>query len=194
VEFEAAVRKRRMIRNFAPEEIPDEIINRILELAQHGPSAGFSQGVAYLVIRDPKTKKELGGEEAVLPNGFHNFISYAPVLIMVCVSEEIYHRRYREPDKLQDGSEIEWPTPYWFFDAGASSMIILLAAVSMGYAGAFAGLPREDISKARKLLGIPEEFHPVGLISIGKPAPDRKSPSLERGRRKFEQVVHYEHW
>ncbi|MGI0092246.1 MAG: hypothetical protein ACREBS_11115 [Nitrososphaerales archaeon] len=54
-------------------------------------------------------------------NGLHNFVSYAPVLIVVCVSEEIYHARYREPDKIrEDGTEIVWPTPYWFFDAGAS--------------------------------------------------------------------------
>jgi nitroreductase len=183
-----------MVRNFAPDNVPDVIVNRILELAQHGPSAGYSQGVAYVVIRDPKTKKAIGGEEAFLPNGFHNFVSYAPVLIVVCVSEQLYHKRYTETDKLQDGKEIEWPTPYWFFDAGASSMIILLAAVAMNYAAAFVGLERADIIKVRKLLGIPEEFHPVGVISLGKPAPDKKSPSLKRGRKKFEQVVHFEQW
>jgi nitroreductase len=190
------VLKRRMVRNFRDdEEVPDSVVRKILELAQHSPSAGYSQGLAYVVVKDPEAKKKIGGEERVLENGFHNFVSYTPVLIVVCVSEEIYHRRYREPDKLDEkGNEIEWPTPYWFFDAGAASMIILLAAVDLGYSAAFSGIPRADFPKLRELLGIPEEFHPVGIISIGRAAPDKKSPSLKRGRRRWEDVVHYEHW
>ena len=125
--------------------------------------------------------------------GFRRFFSGAPVVVVVCVSEQIYHRRYQEQDKLQDdGTEINWPTPYWFFDAGASSMIILLGAVDAGYPAAFAGV--FDIDGVRKLLNIPGEFHPVGTISIGKPLPDKKSGSLKRGRRPWNEVVHLEKW
>ena len=114
---------------------------------------------------------------------------------MVCVSESIYHRRYQEADKLRpDGTEIEWPTPYWFFDAGAASMIVLHAAVDLGYAAVFVGVFGPDIPELKTMLGIPEEFHPVGMISIGKPAPDVKSSSLKRGRRPYGDVVHLERW
>ena len=52
-----------------------------------------------------------------------------------CVSAEIYHRRYREADKVaEDGSEIEWPVPYWFVDVGATMMVVMLAAVDAGLA------------------------------------------------------------
>ncbi len=148
------------------------------------------------MVRDSGTRKQLGqlqGEDDYASGGFHRFISEAPVVIVICVSEQIYHRRYQEQDKLQkDGREIEWPTPYWFFDAGASSMIILLAAVDAGYAGAFAGV--FDIDGVRKLLNIPSEFHPVRTISIGKPLPDKKSGSLKRGRRPWSTVVHVDRW
>jgi len=71
-------------------------------------------------------------------------------------------------------------------------MIILLAAIDMGYAAGFAGV--SDIQGMRDLLKIPADFHPVGTISLGKPLPDKKSGSLERGRRPQREVVHSEHW
>ncbi len=59
------------------------------------------------------------------------------------MSEEIYHSRYREPDKIQDdGTEIEWPVPYWWVDVGATAMLILLAAVNEGLAAGFLGTHR----------------------------------------------------
>ena len=196
MDFQKTVLKRRMVRHFAKDTVPDRVVNRILELAQHYPSAGFSQGVAYVVVKDPEVRKKIGHvqeEEGYVSMGFHPFISEAPVVIVVTVSEQHYHRRYQESDKLQQGgTEIPWPTPYWFFDAGAASMIILLAAVDMGYAAGFAGV--SNIQGMRDLLGIPAEFHPVGTISIGKPLPDKKSGSLKRGRRPQREVVHAEHW
>jgi nitroreductase len=196
MEFQKTVLKRRMVRHFANDTVPDRVVNRILELAQHYPSAGFSQGVAYVVVKDPAVRKKIGliqEEPEYVKGGFHPFISEAPVVIVVTVSEQHYHRRYQESDKLQpSGTEIAWPTPYWFFDAGAASMIILLAAIDMGYSAGFAGV--SNIEGMRDLLGIPAEFHPVGTISIGKPLPDKKSGSLKRGRRPHREVVHAEHW
>jgi nitroreductase len=69
-------------------------------------------------------------------------------------------------------------------------MIILLAAVDRGLAAAFAGT--FDPAAVRKILGIPEDQHPVGTISIGHPLPDKRSPSLKRGRKPVAQQVFYE--
>ena len=196
MEFQKAVRKRRMVRHFAGDSVPMETINQILELAQHAPSAGFSQGSAYVVVTDPELKKEvakLQGEEDYSTSGFHRWISEAPVAIVACVSEKLYHDRYNEPDKLnEEGKEIEWPTPYWFFDVGAGCMIVLLGAVDAGLAAAFTGV--FDVPRMKKLLGIPPHFHPVGVISMGRGAEDVKSPSLKRGRRQWSDVVHYDRW
>ena len=197
MEFRDAVLKRRMVRNFQKRSVPKEAIDRILALAQHAPSAGFSQGCAYVVVTDGELRKRIGviqGEEDFYgKRRFHKFVSEAPVLIVCCVSERLYHERYREPDKLrEDGTEIEWPIPFWHFDIGAASMIILLGAVSEGLAAAFTGVFRTE--ELRKLLGIPEHFQPVGVISLGYRAKDTRSPSLKRGRRSAGDVVHYEHW
>jgi nitroreductase len=44
MEFQDVVLKRRMVRNFAPDPVDPAIIDRIVNLALHAPSAGFSQG------------------------------------------------------------------------------------------------------------------------------------------------------
>jgi nitroreductase len=196
MDFEQAVLKRRMVRNFQRKTVSPTAIERILTFAQHAPSAGFSQGWAYVVVTGEEMRKKIGqvqGEEDFYSSRFHKFISGAPVLIIACASEQLYHERYREPDKLnEDGTEIEWPVPYWYFDIGAACMLIFLGAVNEGLSSAFTGVFRTD--EMRKLLGIPEHFYPVGVISIGYRAKDVKSPSLKRGRRPVEDVVHYEIW
>ena len=196
MEFDNVVLKRRMVRNFQRKVVPIERVEKILTLAQHAPSAGFSQGWAYVVVTDAQAKRKIGeiqGEQDFYSDRFHKFVSEAPMLIVACVSEQIYHERYQEPDKLnEDGTEIEWPVPYWHFDIGGACMLIFLSAVNEGLAAAFTGVFRVD--DMRKFLGIPGHFQPVGVISIGYPAEDVKSPSIKRGRKPFQQVVHYERW
>jgi len=186
-----------MVRNFQTKSVPKELVDGILDLAQHAPSAGFSQGWAYVVVTDADTRRQVGAlqgeQDFYATKRFHKFVSGAPVQIIACTSEQLYHERYREPDKLkEDGTEIEWPTPYWHFDIGCGSMLILLAAIDRGLAAAFTGVFR--VEEMRRLLAIPDHFHPVGVISLGYPAKDLKSPSLKRGRRSASEVVHYEHW
>ncbi len=185
MEFAEVVQRRKMIRRFTARPVPKESIERIIAQAQHYPSAGYSQGVAFVVATDPDTR-----------NVLRDLRAYdAPVMIVPCVSEQIYHDRYREPDKTRpDGTEIEWPIPYWHFDVGCSSMLMLLAAVNEGLAAALAGAFRPEA--LRKALGIPSHFTPVGIISIGYPDTERDipSPSLKRGRRPVGDVVHYQRW
>ena len=196
MEFTDVVRQRRMVRNFADEAVPQEVVERILDLARRGPSAGFTQGQQFVVVTEPELQSQIAAlchEESYVARGFDPFISKAPVLIIPCTSEAAYHRRYQEPDKLRnDGNEIEWPVPYWFMDVGCAVMILLLAVVNEGLAAAFAGA--HDLNALRDLLGIPPDVTPVGVIPIGYPAEDKRSPSLKRGRREWDEVVHYERW
>ncbi len=57
MEFQETVLKRRMVRNFADRPVAPEIIDRILDLTRHAPSAGFTQGQSFIVVTDPQTKK-----------------------------------------------------------------------------------------------------------------------------------------
>lgn len=196
MEFETLVRRRRMVRNFTDEPVDPAAIARILDLARHAPSAGFTQGQAFVLVTDAATRKavaDLCGEASYVAGGFDPWISRAPALIVPCTSEAAYHRRYQERDKLQaDGTEIVWPVPYWHMDIGCAVMVLLLAVVDEGLAAGFAGA--WDLDALRALLGIPAEVTPVGVIPVGHPAPDKPSPSLRRGRKAEAEYAHYGRW
>ena len=196
MDFSDILRKRRMVRNFTDEDVSEDVIHRILTVSQRGPSAGFTQGQDFIVVRDTDTKAKIAdlcSEKSYVERGFDPFISKAPVLIIPCTNEDAYHKRYQQPDKVnQDGSEIHWPVPYWFMDAGHAVMLLLLAVVDEGLAAGFAGA--HDLDALRELLDIPANVTPVGVIPIGHPAEDKRSPSLKRGRRNEDDYIHYGSW
>ena len=201
MEFAEVVRKRRMVRNFAPESVPMEQIERLLDLARRAPSAGYTQGQRFVVVTRPELRAKVAeacGEAWYVEHGHHPFVSGAPVNVVLCTSEEAYRARYREPDKRaeqdEEGGEEEdvWPIPWWHVDAGMAAMVLLLGAVDAGLAAGLVGVQDEEGLKA--LLGIPADVTPVAVIPIGHPAPDVPSPSLKRGRRPVAEVVHWEGW
>ena len=185
-----------MVRNYLAEAVDDEALERIIAAARKAPSAGFSQGQSMLVVRSESTRRaiaQLAGEDEYVADGFDPWISAAPVHVVVCISEQAYHDRYREPDKLDSESrEIEWPIPYWWVDSGATMMLLLLAAVDEGLAAGFLGV--HSVPGLRELLSIPEAVTPIGVVTIGHPAPDRRSGSLQRGWKSAAAVVHREKW
>lgn len=196
MDFARVLEKRRMVRNYRPDPVPPESIKRIVDAARKAPSAGFSQGVSFVVVSSEATRRqiaELAQESSYVAEGFDPWISRAPVHLVVAVSERAYHERYQEADKVRgDGSEIEWPIPFWWVDAGAALMLVLLASVEEGLAAGFLGI--HSVPGLRALLQIPDDTTPVGIVTIGYPLPDRRSRSLGRGRKPTEQVVHYERW
>lgn len=196
MDFYDLIKKRRMVRSFTADPVDPAAIDRILDAARRGPSAGFTQGQDFIVVTDPTMRARLAAyctEQEYVAAGFDPFISTAPVLIVPCTNESAYHRRYQEADKVDaDGDEIDWPVPYWFMDAGHAVMLILLAVVHEGLAAGFAGF--HDIHAAREALDIPPDVTPVGVIPIGHPAPDKRSGSLKRGRRPTSDYVHRNRW
>jgi nitroreductase len=197
MEFKEVIRRRRTVRNYDPAKpVSHESLERIVEAAQRAPSAGFSQGQRLVVVTHESTRRaiaEICDEPEYVSAGFDPWVSRAPALIVPCVSEEVYHRRYREADKLQeDGTEIDWPVPYWWIDVGTTWMLIMLAAVDEGLAAGFLGTHRLEDLKA--LLGVPSEFTPIGVVTIGHPLPDRKSGSLARGWVPSADFARWENW
>ena len=197
MEFRDVVRKRRMVRNYDPgQPVPRESLKRIAAAAQRAPSAGFSQGQRLVIVTDPDRRQhiaEICDEPEYVASGFDPWVSRAPALFVPCVSEAIYHARYQEPDKLHDdGTETDWPVPYWYVDVGATVMLILLAAIDEGLAAGFLGTHRT--ADLQHVLGLPADMIPVGVITVGHPLPDRRSGSLKRGSVKADDFVHWERW
>jgi nitroreductase len=198
MEFDDVVLRRRMVRNYTEEAVPRATVDRMLENALHAPSAGFTQGWAFLVLdtRDDVSRFWLastppGGGKDNWSAGMRR----APVIVVPLSSKLAYLDRYAEPDKgWTDRDEGRWPAPYWDIDAGMASLLILLSAVDEGLGACFLGIPPMQIDEFRREFQVPDDHSPIGAITVGYPAPDRRSPSLKRGRRQLTDVVHRGSW
>lgn len=196
MQFTEALARRRMVRNYIDEPVDQDSLDRIAAAALRAPSAGNSQAIGVVVVTDQQTRSriaEIADEPNYVDAGFDPWISRAPAHIVIAVSEKVYRDRYSEPDKLDDdGSEMVWPVPYWWVDAGASMMAVLLAAVDEGLAAGFLGV--HSVPDLSDLLGIPDHFHPIGVTTIGHAAPDRRSGSLNRPKKGPADVVFHDRW
>lgn len=190
-----AIARRRMVRSYTDEPVDPAALRRVLDTARRNPSAGFSQGQRFVVVTGADTRRaiaELGGEAGYVAQGFPAWMSQAPVHVVPCADERAYHQRYNEPDKLGPDGEIDWPVPYWHVDTGAALMLLLLAVVDEGLAAGFFGVHRLD--GLRELLDIPDGVHPLGVVTIGHPAPEQRAGSSRRGWRDLDEVVAEERW
>ncbi len=188
--------RRRMVRNYTDDPVEEDKLLRISAAALRAPSAGNSQAVGVVIVTDGDKRLEiakLAHEPEYVAQGFDRWISSAPAHIVISVSEKVYRDRYSEPDKLSpDGSQISWPVPYWWVDAGASLMAVLLAAVDEGLAAGFLGI--HSVGELSALLDIPGHYQPIGVVTVGHPAPDRRSRSLDRPTKTRDDVVFFESW
>jgi nitroreductase len=198
MEFEDVVRRRRMVRNFDPARpVPRETVERLLNLAVRAPSAGFSQGWAFLVLSEPDAVARFWAAttDGGTPDRWLAGMTRAPVIVVPLANRDAYLDRYAEPDKgWTDRAESRWPVPYWYIDTGFASLLMLLGAVDEGLGACFFGIPPDRTATFRAAYGVPEEYTPIGALAIGHPAPDHRSPSLRRGRRPVAEVAHWGEW
>jgi nitroreductase len=188
-----------MVRAYHPERpVPDAVLDRLLHTAVRAPSAGFSQGWDFVVCRRPEDVERFWAattEPGAEPDSWLRGLQTAPVLVVCLADPERYLRRYAEPDKGWDEAELDarlahWPVPYWDVDTGMAAMLLLLGAVDEGLGACFFGVPAERHSTVLESLGAPADRRIVGVVSLGHAAPDRRSPSLRRGRRPLDETAH----
>ena len=189
-----------MVRTYDPDRpVPPEIVDKLIRHALRAPSAGFSQGWGFLVLRD-QADRDLywsvtaeGDDPAA--GSWLDRMRTAPLIIVALSNKSAYLDRYAQADKgWTDRDEKRWPVPYWDIDTGFAALLIHLTAVNEELASLFFGVPAERVGAFRDAFGVPEEFTPVGVLTIGYPAADKRSPSLRRGHRPVDEVVHHGRW
>ena len=196
MEFRDLVARRRMVRRYRDEPVHPAVIDRIAATALRGPSAGFSQGVRMVVVTDTEVRAQIAqicSEESYVAAGFPAWLSVAPVHVVLAVREDDYRERYAEPDKATAGGVDAWSAPYWWVDAGAALMLLLLAAVDEGLGAGVLDIAAP--AALRTLLGMPDDVSPVCLVTIGHPADDPGHVgSARRGRKPARTTVHHDRW
>ena len=188
-----------MVRRYADRPVEPQQLDRVLEHALRAPSAGFTQGWAFLRLDSTLDVDRFwrattpAGSDTTWLSGMRT----APALIVPMTSRRAYLERYAEPDKgWTDRSEARWPVPYWYVDAGMAAMLILLTAVDEGLGACFFGIPADRLGAFRAEFGVPDDYEPVGAITLGHRTPAlgvRGSPRRRR-RRPRRDVVHHGHW
>ncbi|WP_134773134.1 nitroreductase family protein [Ornithinimicrobium flavum] len=197
MELREVVGRRRMCGPTTPgARCPPRVVRRALAHALRAPSAGFSQGWDFLVLDDPADRERFwtttaGEVPEEQMDSWLRGVRTAPVLILCLSDPDRYLDRYAEPDKGRtDRSPAHWPIPYWDVDTGMAALLILLTAVDEGLGALFFGVPPTRHAAVRAAFGVPEGRRLVGVVSLGYAVPHRRSRSLRRGRRPFDEVVH----
>jgi len=185
VDFADVLRARRMVRSYRPDPVPEDVVRRIVKVVHRAPSGGFSQGHRLIVVTDPDIRGKVAEliEPIYLEAGMEPWVSVAPVLIVVGVREASYHERYQQPDKVaEDGQEIEWPVPYWWFDSGSLLVMLQMAAANEGLASGFFG-PHAD--GLEEIVGLPADVGLAGIMTLGySDDNDRRVPANLTNRPK----------
>jgi len=201
------IQDRRSIREYTDEPVSEEHIEMILEAARQAPSGENAQPWRFIIVNDPATRKQLGAiagggsgrrftaefvtkkmqerfssleDEAKKRAAFEKltsgqvsaFLADAPVSIVVCGKKDV------------------WDMPY---DTSAAIENMLLMVTALGLGACWVIAPCIDIrdeERVKALLGIPEGFKVVSIISVGYPT----RPHRPRPRIPIKDLVFLEKW
>lgn len=200
MDFDEVIRRRRMCRDYLDRPVPADVLDRLLDRARRAPSAGFSQGVSFLVLNGPDETAPFW--DAVTDPEWRSDPSLpglmgAPVVVVPLCNPSVYVGRYSEADKVAFGMDRKeaWPVPFWTVDAAFATMVLLLGAVDEGMGALFFGRPREPLGRVHEAFGVPADWEAIGFVTLGWPAGDGgPRGSARRGRRPLSEVVHRGAW
>ena len=158
-----------MCREYLDRDVPQEKVNRILDLVSRYPSAGHTEPQELVVVRDRQVKEDLA--RAALEQ---MFMVQAPIVIVVVSDVRRSARRYGER-----GVHF-----FSIIDGAFVAMLVLLTAVDEGLGACFVGSFYDE--EVREVLGLPQHVRPIGIIPIGYCAEGPRKLS----RRFRQQIIH----
>lgn len=151
---------RRSVRRYEKREIPEEVLNKILEAGRQAPSAGNRQPWHFIVLTDYEIKEKLSRGR------WNKFVKDSPVTIVGCAHAVVFRK-------------------WGVVDTTIALQNMVIAAWAMGVGSCWIGDFREN--EVKKLLGIPNAWKVVALITFGYPADQPKS----KGKKPLDEIVSY---
>ena len=162
------LKRRRSIRRYRPDPVPDEMVEQLLEAGRWAPSASNRQPWDFIVVRDEAIRQQVAQHAAFY------FIRWAhaaeaPLLIVLC--GDARNRFYRQ---------------FLHEDIGLAGGQIMLQAKALGLGTCWIGaLDRKAMAGILKL---PDHLEIVGLLTVGFPAENPPPTS----RKPLAEIVHYD--
>jgi nitroreductase len=178
----AVIHRQRACRRFSDAPPDDALVGRVLDAATFAPSAENRQPWEFVVVRDPRSRAQLGdltvraweagGREfsrtrlddklmADVDAGATGGVAGAPVVIVVCADTE---------------RGLPQTVPSSIFPATQN---LLLAATALGLGSALTTLTTSFAAELRTLLDLPEHLVPVAVVPLGWPARALGAPRRE---------------
>ncbi len=167
MELMEAISKRRSIRKYKPDPVPQEDLEYVLEAARLAPSWANTQCWHFIVVTDEKARHVLA--EQSMP-----WCVNSPVVIVACA----------DPEKPGDKGDI----PNYLVDIGITLEHLILAATERGLGTCWIGGLNEP--PVKEVLGVPDNLRVVAMTSLGYPDQDPGA----RPRKRLEEIVSYERY
>ena len=163
------IKRRRSTRRYKDDEIPEEVLLRVMEAARLAPSGKNLQPWKFILVKDKDLKIRL----AQAARG-QMFIARAPVIIVAC--------GYPEQSYAHMGNYMKsWP-----IDVTIAIDHLMLQAEEEGLGTCWIGAFEEK--SVKPLLNVPEDVRVLALTPLGYP----DETPRDRGRKALEEIVSYD--
>ena len=197
--LEEVIYNCRAMRRLQTEEVPEELLLKLISAANQAPSGSNSQMARWLVARDPEVKQKLAdlnrkhAEPYIQPSLDNpssdkqrrmleavvwqmDHMHEIPALIVACFN---YPEKVEGIDAYRQAGSV-WP--------GIQNL--LLTARSLGLGAAPTTLALRDQDAVREVLNLPETFAALCLIPVGYPMGKFGPVS----RRSVEEIMRFDQW
>ena len=193
-----AIRQRRSIRRYRPDEIPEEVLNNLLETLRLAPSGKNRQPWKFIVVKDAETRRKLARACRYTPGKTDGqwFVAEAPVVLVACGFElDAAAAVYRDGELfISDGATAREemkvrPGEYWSclpIDLAIALDHFSLAAAEQGLGTCWiAGLVETEV---KAILSVPDEVTTPLLMPVGYPV----SWPEPKPRKPLSEIICYE--
>lgn len=168
--------RRRSIRNFKDQEIPDHIIEELLDAANNAPSGGNIQPISIILIQEAERRKELS--EIV---GDQPWVKNAPLSMVFCID---FYRVKKWASMFDTDFKGENALSHFliaYADLMCAAQNVVILAENYGLGSVYGGTIQSNVDRARQYFMIPQYVLPMMVLSIGYPkSAPRNIPKLKR--------------